>query len=610
LAGDYLRSRSTEAQIDNLELLLRDRSAELSEHLLVVRTEFNTVSLVRCGQKWLSIPPNQIRAFWQGFIEVESHTFNLDESLELPPELVRQLRGIAIDGLKKIQLPESELGLLYAQNNFIRILESGEYAFWTFNQNLEVKTFTPAHQPEAKIDNLESLLKTHTAQLEKYLLIIKTEFDRAALIRCDRSWFSIAPNQLRAFWRQSIDLESHIFNLAEGFELPIELVQQLRDTNLTGLKRVQINESEVGLLYAQNNFIRVLAAGEYAFWTLDRDVNIRTLDRTIPNPEFPQPEVLIDRHPEFVREYCTTVQLADREVAIVRHLGKIIDILPPTSRKLFWQGVDVEIIDIANDPKLPTNLASKLGINSTNILLPIQNSIHICQVPDRHIGLLYIDRSFQSELIPGIHTWWAFGRSFQTEVFDLRLQNLEVSGQDILSKDKVPLRLNLTAGFRIEDILRAKNGLSDVTGFLYKELQFALRAAVGEQTLDAILENKGAIDRSIADYIRTKTAEYGIIIDSVGVKDIILPGEIKTILSKVVEAEKSAQANVIRRREETAATRSMLNTARVMEDNPVALRLKELEILERIAEKIDRIQVNGGLDNILTDLIKIDRDRS
>ena len=135
-----------------------------------------------------------------------------------------------------------------------------------------------------------------------------------------------------------------------------------------------------------------------------------------------------------------------------------------------------------------------------------------------------------------------------------------------------------------------------------------MRGAVGEQTLDSLLETKGAIDRTISEYIRAKTAEYGIEVDSVGVKDIILPGEIKTILSKVVEAEKSAQANVVRRREETAATRSMLNTAKVMEDNPVALRLKELEVLERIAEKIDRIQVNGSLDNILTDLIRINRE--
>ena len=182
---------------------------------------------------------------------------------------------------------------------------------------------------------------------------------------------------------------------------------------------------------------------------------------------------------------------------------------------------------------------------------------------------------------------------------------MEVSGQDILTKDKVPLRLNLTAGYRISDPLQATNSLADITGFLYKELQFALRGAVGERTLDGLLEGKGTIDRDIAEYIRLKTASYGLTVESVGVKDIILPREIKAILSKVVEAEKSAQANVVRRREETAATRSMLNTAKVMEDNPVALRLKELEVLERIAEKIDRIQVNGGLDNILTDLISI-----
>ena len=87
-------------------------------------------------------------------------------------------------------------------------------------------------------------------------------------------------------------------------------------------------------------------------------------------------------------------------------------------------------------------------------------------------------------------------------------------------------------------------------------------------------------------------------VESVGVKDIILPGDMKAILTEVVEAEKSGQANVIRRREETAATRSLLNTAKVMEGNPVALRLKELETLEKVTEKIDKISVFGGLDGV------------
>jgi regulator of protease activity HflC (stomatin/prohibitin superfamily) len=299
------------------------------------------------------------------------------------------------------------------------------------------------------------------------------------------------------------------------------------------------------------------------------------------------------------------VQLQTSQVAIVRYRGKVISILPPTSRKLFWQGVAVEILDINADAQLQPNLVAELVEGSTEVKLLSRNCLHICQVPAQHVGLVYINQEFQRLRSPGVHAWWLFGRSFQTETIDLRLQNMEVSGQDILSKDKVPLRLNLTAGYRIQDPLRAKNGLSDISGFLYKELQFALRGAVGERNLDGLLEDKGAIDRSISEYIRQKAADYGIEVDSVGVKDIILPGEIKTILSKVVEAEKAAQANVVRRREETAATRSMLNTAKVMEDNPVALRLKELEVLERIAEKIDRIQVNGSLDSILTDLIRM-----
>lgn len=67
----------------------------------------------------------------------------------------------------------------------------------------------------------------------------------------------------------------------------------------------------------------------------------------------------------------------------------------------------------------------------------------------------------------------------------------------------------------------------------------------------------------------------------------------------------AAEANVIRRREETAATRSLLNTDKVMEGNPVARRMKELETLERVAERIDKIPVFGGLDQVLNGLVKL-----
>ena len=86
---------------------------------------------------------------------------------------------------------------------------------------------------------------------------------------------------------------------------------------------------------------------------------------------------------------------------------------------------------------------------------------------------------------------------------------------------------------------------------------------------------------------------------------MILPGEMREILNRVVEAEKAAEANVIRRREETAATRARLNTATVMQENPVMLRLKELEALNELAGKVDKLTVHNGTSGLLNDLVQL-----
>jgi hypothetical protein len=87
------------------------------------------------------------------------------------------------------------------------------------------------------------------------------------------------------------------------------------------------------------------------------------------------------------------------------------------------------------------------------------------------------------------------------------------------------------------------------------------------------------------------------------VKDVILPGEIGELVNKVLEAER------VRRQEQTAATRSLLNTARLMEENPLLLRLKELESLELLVEKVGRIDLHAGdgqgFDALLTKLVRL-----
>jgi hypothetical protein len=77
----------------------------------------------------------------------------------------------------------------------------------------------------------------------------------------------------------------------------------------------------------------------------------------------------------------------------------------------------------------------------------------------------------------------------------------------------------------------------------------------------------------------------GLTIASVGIRDVILPGEMKDLMNRVTEAKKTAEANLIFRREETAAIRSQSNTAKLLADSPMLMRLRELEVLE-VLEKV------------------------
>ena len=153
----------------------------------------------------------------------------------------------------------------------------------------------------------------------------------------------------------------------------------------------------------------------------------------------------------------------------------------------------------------------------------------------------------------------------------------------------------------------------DVNATLYRLIQFAIREAVAARTLDEILAARDTIDREVRAYVTERAAALGAEVGEIGVKDIILPGDVRELLNKVVEAERIAKANIIRRQEETAATRSLLNTSKLMENNPLLLRLKELEALEKLVEKVGRIDLHtgagaGGFDALLSSLYKLSAD--
>ncbi|MGQ3280350.1 MAG: SPFH domain-containing protein, partial [Shinella sp.] len=139
----------------------------------------------------------------------------------------------------------------------------------------------------------------------------------------------------------------------------------------------------------------------------------------------------------------------------------------------------------------------------------------------------------------------------------------------------------------------------------YRALQFAFRQTLGTLTLDQILERKVTVNAEAAEKVRADMAAIGVEVSAIELKDVILPGEMRDILNQVVAAEKQAEANVIRRREETNATRSLLNTAKVMAENPVMLRLKELEALEAIAGKVERLTIHNGTAGLMNDIVQL-----
>jgi len=376
-----------------------------------------------------------------------------------------------------------------------------------------------------------------------------------------------------------------------------------------GINKIVIAQHERGVFLKDRNIVKILEPGIYRIFDLFGRVQVEVYNLMSPEFNHRYVDVLVKENPELVEKFFQFVELGEYEVALVYKNGKLSGVLPPGTRQLYWKGpidVNVEVLNIKQDFVVAKDKVGVLAnARMDGLLREVVDYLYISEVADNHVGLLIVDGELLESLKPGLYAYWKFNRNVKIEQVELRLQAMEVQGQEILTKDKVSLRINLAAQYQIVDPVTARAQLVNVTDYVYRELQFALRQAVGMRTLDTLLGNKDELDNVIFAEVKEKVAEFGISVRSVGVKDVILPGDMKDILNQVVQAEKVAEANVIKRREETAATRSLLNTARLMDDNPTLMRLKELEVLEKVTEKVDKLTVFGGLDGVLNDTVRI-----
>ena len=370
--------------------------------------------------------------------------------------------------------------------------------------------------------------------------------------------------------------------------------------------KVVVKDDERAFLTRDGRLVRVLEPGCFA--ALDYGRRLKAELVKVARAEIAADKALLvaKTHPAIAAEHFEIVQVGPTEVAIVSLDGEPKHQVLPNTTRAFWKTitkVDVERIDAATEVRVAKRHLDKLDPARSPMVVHGQVEAH-------EAGLLFIDGKLTERLPAGRHAFWAVGRTVKIQKVDTRPTPLEVTAQEILTKDRVGIRVTLTAFTRVVDPEKAALAAGDVSNTVYRLVQFAIREAVATRTLDEILAARDTIDREVRAFVTARAADLGVEIGEIGVKDVILPGDVRELLNKVVEAERNAKANLIRRQEETAATRSLLNTARLMEDNPLLLRLKELEALEKLVEKVGRIDLHagagaGGFDALLQNLYSL-----
>ena len=370
--------------------------------------------------------------------------------------------------------------------------------------------------------------------------------------------------------------------------------------------KVIVKDDERAFLTRDGRFERLLGPGR--FTAFDPQGHLAAEIVKVVRAEIPAEKALLlaKTHPHVAAENFEIVQLGPTDVAIVSFEGEPKHMVMPNSTRAFWKTltkVEVDRIDAAADVRVAKRHLDRLDLARMPIVVHGIVEAH-------EAGLLFIDGKLTERLPAGRHAFWAVGRTIKIQKVDTRPQPLEVTAQEILTKDRIGIRVTLTAFTKVIDPEKAALAAGDVSNTLYRLVQFAIREAVATRTLDEILAARDTIDREVRTFVTERAGNLGVEIGEIGVKDVILPGDVRDLLNKVVEAERTAKANLIRRQEETAATRSLLNTARLMEDNPLLLRLKELEALEKLVEKVGRIDLHagagaGGFDALLQNLYRL-----
>lgn len=340
---------------------------------------------------------------------------------------------------------------------------------------------------------------------------------------------------------------------------------------------IKIREFEVGLLFRDGAFRGLLGPGRH--WFLDPLSRVRVDVVSVRAPWIVHEKLDVMVKSGLLDGRAGVIDLKDYERALVWIDGRFSQVLAP-GLYAYWtsfRDVKVEIVDARAVRFEHADLPMILKCAG------VERILEMYTVPASHVGVWFKDGNVVEVLPAGRFAFWKNVADVKIVPVDTREQILDVAGQEILTADKVTLRLNALVTFRIVDARLSLSVADDARQALYRETQLVLRALIGARELDGFLADKDGVVQELAEGVRRRVTNLGVEVLTAGIRDIILPGDMKDLLNKVTEAKKAAEANLIVRREETAAMRSQANTAKLLQDNPTLMRLRELEVLEKVA---------------------------
>ena len=348
-----------------------------------------------------------------------------------------------------------------------------------------------------------------------------------------------------------------------------------------------IRDNQAGFVFKNGVFQKMITAGTWHFpkiagYTVVIEEMLDELDY------IEVPYQVLSKDTAFLNA-TMHVEIPDGSVGFIYMNGKLTSF---ANRKeyIFWNVFDKYEVRIV--PMTETLIGTEV---SKHMLSLVPKHLYTeVSVGEGEVGLVYYDNVMQNQLSKGVYRFWNYNHAVSYCVLDMKQKELDIVGQEILTKDKIGIRMNIACMYKIRDAVEFVATISDLKGQLYPAIQLVIREIVGNYRLDEILEAKEQISREIYEALKGKEEMFCVNFLTAGIKDIILPGEIREIMNSVLVAEKAAQANVISRREEVASTRSLLNTAKLMDENQTLYKLKELEYLEKICEKVGEISVNGN----------------